>query len=215
MEGEGEATEAEGEGIHEAEVHGDGEGEGEGHIEGIGEAEDGTGTEAEEEGEVPAEGELPLEGEGASDGEGALDGEGAYEGDIEGDGEGDIEGDGEGDGEDPSQVPAYLIVANVTEGPVPLEVTFEAWSEEKQGAVYFEWDFGDGHGADGHSVQHTYHTPGIYTVTLEITTESDQTMVESPGLISATAQLPAAGGAGLLLATLAAVISGASLSRRR
>jgi parallel beta-helix repeat protein len=216
MEGEGEATEAEGEGIHEAEVHGDGEGEGEGHIEGIGEAEDGTGTEAEEEGEVPAEGELPLEGEGASDGEGALDGEGAYEGDIEGDGEGDIEGDGEGDGEDPSQVPAYHIVANVTEGPVPLEVTFEAWSEEKQGAVYFEWDFGDGHGADGHSVQHTYHTPGIYTVTLEITTESDQTMVESPGLISATAQLPAAGGAGLLLATLAAVISGASaLSRRR
>jgi PKD repeat protein len=45
-----------------------------------------------------------------------------------------------------------------------------------EGHNYF-WDFGDGFPGSGQSVMHTYTNPGIYTVTLTLTSELSPTLV--------------------------------------
>ncbi|MGA1822665.1 MAG: PKD domain-containing protein, partial [Thermoplasmatota archaeon] len=48
------------------------------------------------------------------------------------------------------------------------EVRFDASSSFGDGLTY-SWDFGDGHGARGSKVSHTYMESGSYTVELEVT----------------------------------------------
>jgi PKD repeat protein len=49
------------------------------------------------------------------------------------------------------------------DGCVPLTIEF---SNQSQGATYFEWDFGDGNTQTGSVIQHTYSTAGQYGVHL-------------------------------------------------
>jgi gliding motility-associated-like protein len=62
------------------------------------------------------------------------------------------------------------FMAPITEGCVPLEVTFNNTSIGNPGVTTF-WDFGDGENGLGNtSIDHTYNTPGCYDVQLTITT---------------------------------------------
>jgi PKD repeat protein len=55
-------------------------------------------------------------------------------------------------------------------GDAPLTVQFTDESVNLSGAVLaWNWNFGDGNTSDLQNPQHTYQTPGVYTVTLEIT----------------------------------------------
>jgi len=75
----------------------------------------------------------------------------------------------------PACYPLALAAINPSEdlGRVPWEVSFEAES-------YFEadnwnWEFGDGDGATGQAVVHTYDDPGVYDVTLTIGHDAGET----------------------------------------
>ena len=64
----------------------------------------------------------------------------------------------------PSSVDATFS-ASVREGEAPLAVRF---TDESVGEiVHYVWDFGDGAKSRERSPEHTYRTPGVYTVTLE------------------------------------------------
>lgn len=66
-------------------------------------------------------------------------------------------------------VPSCDFTANTESGQEDLSVTFTATYEGIAPPVSYEWDFGDGSGADkisGASVTHTYRDPGKYTVSL-------------------------------------------------
>ncbi len=64
--------------------------------------------------------------------------------------------------------------ANVTKGTAPLNVTFT--NESIATAVSWDWDFGDDspHGTTANP-SHTYTTPDIYTVSLEVATADSST----------------------------------------
>jgi PKD repeat protein len=89
--------------------------------------------------------------------------------------------------EAPAQPPAAVI-----NGPAQAEVdeqlTFDgSGSQPGSGGpiVRYAWDFGDGNSADGPAVNHTYTTPGSYTVRLAVVDEQGESGVtESPVEIS-------------------------------
>jgi len=60
-----------------------------------------------------------------------------------------------------------------TLGRVPWEVSFEA--ESYFVADSWNWEFGDGDGATGQAVVHTYDDPGVYDVTLTIGHDAGET----------------------------------------
>lgn len=63
---------------------------------------------------------------------------------------------------------SVTISASVTEGPVPLEVSFTA--EVRGGtAASYTWDFGDGATSTEANPMHTFTTEGTYTVKLVVT----------------------------------------------
>lgn len=64
--------------------------------------------------------------------------------------------------------PEVPIQAPLTEGVPPLAVALQAITNANQ----VEWDLGDGGIAMGRSIQHIYHHPGTYTVTLKGTAVS-------------------------------------------
>lgn len=69
--------------------------------------------------------------------------------------------------------PAFAVKANFTASPltemVPLKVSFTDRSTGN--ATSWEWDFGDGETANERDPDHTYATPGIYTVSLTASNE--------------------------------------------
>ncbi|MEM8567591.1 MAG: PKD domain-containing protein, partial [Bacteroidota bacterium] len=71
--------------------------------------------------------------------------------------------------------PIAQLSSNVTEGCLPLEVTFINESLEAEDNGYF-WDFGDGSNIiNAVDVVHTFQTAGSYTVTLTATNSSGVT----------------------------------------
>ncbi|MEM9325894.1 MAG: Ig-like domain-containing protein, partial [Bacteroidota bacterium] len=66
--------------------------------------------------------------------------------------------------------PMANLVANLTAGPAPLTVTFDATnSQDADGdSLSFHWDFGDGDVADLSLVDHTFQTSGDHTVVLTV-----------------------------------------------
>lgn len=77
--------------------------------------------------------------------------------------------------------PIALFTATPTSGPAPLEVKFDASdSYDPQGdPITFEWDFGDGAGATGEAVMHTYNVLGTFTVQLTVIDDQNHVGVAS------------------------------------
>ena len=72
-----------------------------------------------------------------------------------------------------NQFPAAVASATPSTGVAPLVVAFTAaGSSDLDGSIVaYTWDFGDGAGATGATVTHTYMTGGSFTVTLTVTDE--------------------------------------------
>jgi glucose/arabinose dehydrogenase len=74
----------------------------------------------------------------------------------------------------PNQAPTAALTADVTSGPAPLSVNFDASgsSDPDQGdTLTYLWDFGDGTGPTetaSATVNHVYSTPGPFTATLTV-----------------------------------------------
>ena len=70
----------------------------------------------------------------------------------------------------PNTDPLAVIVADRTEGPVPLTVQFDGTgSFDPDGAIrQYRWGFGDGEEGIGPEIEHTYSNPGIYQATLTV-----------------------------------------------
>ena len=69
-----------------------------------------------------------------------------------------------------STVPKFTVSLD-NEGFAPATATFTDISviPERAGAVSYDWDFGDGAGSTETSPVHVYTNPGVYTVTLTLT----------------------------------------------
>ncbi len=66
--------------------------------------------------------------------------------------------------------PTASITASATEGTVPLKVAFAGSGTDPEGGeLSFHWSFGDGDEGDGRTVNHTFSSPGDYTVRLTVT----------------------------------------------
>jgi PKD repeat protein len=89
--------------------------------------------------------------------------------------------------EAPAQPPA-AVINGPAQGEVDEQLTFDgSGSQPGSGGpiVRYAWDFGDGNSADGPAVNHTYTTPGSYTVRLAVVDEQGESGVtESPVEIS-------------------------------
>ncbi|GAA4286201.1 PKD domain-containing protein [Georgenia daeguensis] len=68
--------------------------------------------------------------------------------------------------------PTVRFTATPSSGTAPLDVQF---TDSSTGApTSFAWDFGDGATSTAQNPRHTYQEPGVYTVTLTVTTASGQ-----------------------------------------
>ncbi|HEX2899920.1 MAG TPA: PKD domain-containing protein, partial [Bacteroidia bacterium] len=65
--------------------------------------------------------------------------------------------------------PVADFLQSAVDGCPPLSVTFTSLSTGQHPAFTLDWDFGDGNSGTGTPVNHTYLTPGVYTVTLIVT----------------------------------------------
>lgn len=70
-----------------------------------------------------------------------------------------------------NETPTASFSANPSTGGAPLQVTFDASSSEDQDGIIdnFDWEFGDGNTGGGRIVEHSFSSPGEYTVTLTVT----------------------------------------------
>jgi len=75
------------------------------------------------------------------------------------------------DAADGNRPPAAALSASPKHGGVPLTVEFSAAgsSDPDAQALSYQWVFGDGEGAEGVSVAHTYTVAGNYTAVLTVT----------------------------------------------
>jgi sugar lactone lactonase YvrE len=73
--------------------------------------------------------------------------------------------------------PVASLAAFPPSGPVPLTVAFDgSGSKDPNGTIIsHSWDFGDGTGATGAKVSHTYGTPGSFVVRLTVRDDSGAT----------------------------------------
>ena len=71
--------------------------------------------------------------------------------------------------------PIAIASSNINSGKVPLTVTFNgAGSFDPNGSsLTHNWDFGDGNSASGVIVTHTFTEIGVYTVTLTVTNQEE------------------------------------------
>ena len=63
--------------------------------------------------------------------------------------------------------PVFELIPPTSEEETVLD--FQASATGGIAPLLFEWDFGDGNGATGEAVQHTYTAPGLYDVVLTVT----------------------------------------------
>ena len=214
-EGEG-ASEGFSEGMTEGATEGNSEGVIEGTIEG--------GAEGQVDGEGTLEGQ--VEGMTEGEGEGGPEGleEGAPEGDAEGAAEGSIEPEGEpeglseeGEGEVEEETGVFDFSASAETGQAPLPVAFTGLFDARRKAheANWHWDFGDGSQGDGPQESHVYHQPGVYTVTLTVTTPDETYSVVKPNLITVAAPLPLLSDLRLaLFCAVVALLAGRKAARR-
>ncbi len=85
----------------------------------------------------------------------------------------------------PNQGPTAAFSANPSSGEAPLAVSFDASgsSDPENDPLTYIWAFGDGNSGAGISPNHTYVSPGVYTVTL--TVSDGEFSDQSTGVINA------------------------------
>ena len=79
---------------------------------------------------------------------------------------------GEAESEPPEIIEA---TADVTSGPAPLDVLFQAVAEDPEGgALTYRWEFGDASGGSvlGEEAEHRYLEPGVFTAVVTVTDET-------------------------------------------
>jgi len=77
------------------------------------------------------------------------------------------------------------FIADVTEGPIPLEVHFTDLTVPGMAPVTeIHWDFGDGNGSDEQHPVHVYTQPGDFTVTLTATDSTGDYSITKENYIS-------------------------------
>jgi len=94
------------------------------------------------------------------------------------------------------QAPIAQIVTNVSTGPAPLEVQFDAFATDTDGTiVQTAWTFGDGGFAVSASPINTFRVPGVYDVNLTVTDDDGNPVAAStmitvlgPGSVPTTSQ---------------------------
>ncbi len=97
-----------------------------------------------------------------------------------------------------NELPAVVLSASDTAGAAPLPVAFTGTaSRDSDGSIFsHRWDFGDGTTSDEPSPNHTYATPGAYTVTLTVMDDSgaevtaSNTVTVSDGVAPGPAPVP-------------------------
>ncbi|PZX55861.1 PKD domain-containing protein, partial [Algoriphagus chordae] len=86
-----------------------------------------------------------------------------------------------------NNAPIAVATSTVTEGTVPLEVSFDgSGSSDLEGDISYAWTFGDGATATGINPSHTFTTEGTYTVVLTVTDESGLTATSELEIVVAT-----------------------------
>jgi PKD repeat protein len=113
--------------------------------------------------------------------------------------------------------PAVDFTANPWSGGAPLNVQFTA---QATGGLYdilaWTWDFGDGTPTSSErNPTHTYDNPGVYSVTLTITTETGSISKTKASCISVSQGVPAVNWAGALMAILALALLGNRQTRKQ
>ncbi len=81
-----------------------------------------------------------------------------------------------------NDAPTVTASADVTTGPAPLRVEFDAVGadeEDRPADLEYEWDFGDGGSALGRSPAHRYTAPGTYTATVTVTDSGGETATDT------------------------------------
>lgn len=70
-----------------------------------------------------------------------------------------------------NEEPTASFSADPTTGGAPLQVTFDASNSEDQDGIIdsFDWEFGDGASTGGRVVEHSFSSPGEYTIELTVT----------------------------------------------
>lgn len=77
---------------------------------------------------------------------------------------------------EPELTPALAVInADVTHGPAPLTVSFNAAGSAGEGDYTLLWDFDDSTTTGAFSITHVFEDPGDYAVTLTVTGENGQT----------------------------------------
>lgn len=77
------------------------------------------------------------------------------------------------------ELPNVDIDANIKRGCIPLPVSFTDESTSTDSIVGWNWDFGDGNTSNQQDPINIYTTPGIYDVTLEVTTLNGCTALDT------------------------------------
>jgi PKD repeat protein len=113
--------------------------------------------------------------------------------------------------------PAVDFTANPWSGGAPLNVQFTA---QATGGLYdilaWTWDFGDGTPTSSErNPTHTYGNPGVYTVTLTITTEAGSISKTKASCISVSQGVPAVNWAGMAILVLTLTALGATKARKQ
>ena len=169
------------------------------------------------EGEGEGEGEGDGEGEGIGEGEGEDTGEGEEEGEGETEGIGEGEGEGEGEGDEPGVIdplqPDFAVNVQLGQAPLVVQFTDLTVPPDKAQITSWLWDFGDGANSTEQHPAHEYALPGLYDVTLTVTTDSASETRTKHQLVRVAAVVPAPGG-GMLLLLVLTMASVLALRRR-
>lgn len=85
-----------------------------------------------------------------------------------------------------AETPAVVATASPSSGPAPLAVFFDGSGSGANGAVTYQWEFGDGGSSTASQVSHIYNVAGTYTATLVVTDAAGNASNPAPIVITVT-----------------------------
>ena len=117
---------------------------------------------------------------------------------------------------EPGIPPVANFAAEPTNGEAPLTVQFTDLSAPGTSAITdWFWDFGDDATSSEQHPEHTYEAPGVYTVSLTVTTDAGVHTLVRPDYITVNVPLPTLGLVGLTVAVALLSLCGAVAAMRK